>query len=163
VKVHSVLASILASLIVFVPTRSMSQGPEADASFGFDDLMTMLIQPRHTKLYYAGTQKNWELAAAQSRDMHSALARIAQRIPKYMNNSVADTITVIFMPKLNAIDAAIAAGDPKQFANAYVALTDACNACHVYMEHPYIVIQIPHSGDISAYPGQAFRPTRESH
>jgi hypothetical protein len=28
-----------------------------------DDLMTMLIQPRHIKLYYAGQAKNWTLAA----------------------------------------------------------------------------------------------------
>jgi hypothetical protein len=162
VKVHSILALCLASLLMFVPTRSMSQGPEADPPFGFDDLMTMLIQPRHIKLYYAGMQKNWELAAAQSRDLHSAQVRIAQKIPRYMNNDVAESINVIFMPKLNAVDAAISAGDPKQFAATYLALTEACNACHVYMEHPYIVVQIPRSGDTSAYPGQAFRLPRVS-
>ena len=27
-----------------------------------DDLMTMLVQPRHIKLYYAGQAKNWRLA-----------------------------------------------------------------------------------------------------
>lgn len=161
-KVNSVLMLVLAGLVSFIPTRSMSQGPEADAPFGFDDLMTMLIQPRHIKLYYAGTQKNWELAAAQSRDLRSALARIAQKVPKYMNNGVTDSINVIFVPQLNAVDAAIAAGDPKQFGTAYLALTQACNACHVYMEHPYIVIQTPRSGDSSAYPGQDFRPIRES-
>ena len=159
-KINFMLAPCLAGLLVFVPMRSMSQSPEADLSFGFDDLMTMLIQPRHIKLYYAGVQKNWELAAAQSRDLRSALVRIEQKIPKYMNNGVAESISMIFMPKLNAVDAAISAGDLKQFGNAYLALTDACNACHVYMEHPYVVVQIPRSRDTSAYPGQAFRPAR---
>jgi hypothetical protein len=28
-----------------------------------DDLMTMLVQPRHIKLYYAAQAKNWTLAA----------------------------------------------------------------------------------------------------
>jgi hypothetical protein len=162
VKVNSMLALCLAGLLMFVPTRSRSQGPEADPPFGFDDLMTMLIQPRHIKLYYAGVQKNWELAAAQSRDLRSALVRIEQKIPKYMNNDVAESINMIFMPKLNAVDAAISAGDPRQFGNAYLALTDACNACHVYMEHPYIVVQIPRSRDTSAYPGQVFRQPRVS-
>jgi len=138
----------------------MSQNPEADPSFGFDDLMTMLVQPRHIKLYYAGTQKNWELAAAEARDLQSALVRIAQKIPKYMNNGVAESINVIFTPKLNAVDTAIATGDSRQFAKAYRALTESCNECHVYMEHPYIVVQIPRSGDTSAYPGQVFRPPR---
>jgi hypothetical protein len=86
--------------------------------------------------------------------------RIAQKISKYMNNGMADSINVIFMRKLNAVDAAIASADPKQFATAYLALTEACNACHVYTEHPYIVVQIP-SGD-TAYPSQTFRPTRKS-
>jgi hypothetical protein len=26
---------------------------------GLDDLMTMLVQPRHIRLYYAGQAKNW--------------------------------------------------------------------------------------------------------
>jgi hypothetical protein len=159
VKAHSLFPLLLAGLITFLPMRSMSQGPEADAPFGFDDLMTMLIQPRHIKLYYAGTRRNWELAAAESRDLRSALARIAQKIPRYMNNGMADSINVIFLPKLNGIDTAIAAADPKQFSSAYLALTEACNACHVYMEHPYVVVQLP-SGD-TAYPGQAFSPTRK--
>jgi len=162
-KIYFAAAFVVSIFLSFSPLRSMSQTPEADNSFGFDDLMTMLIQPRHIKLYYAGANKNWELAAAQSRDMRTALTRIEHRVPRYMNNDVADTIKLIFISKLDAVDAAIAAGDPKQFVSDYLELTQACNACHVYMEHPYIVVQVPRAADASAYPDQTFRSSKTSH
>ena len=43
-----------------------------------DDLMTMLIQPRHIKLYLAGQQRNWTLAAFELNELSSALRRIGQ-------------------------------------------------------------------------------------
>ena len=72
-----------------------------------DDLMTMLIQPRHMKLYYAGQQKNWTLAAFELNELGSALRRIGQTIPKYRNISVDATVGSIFASKIQAMDAAI--------------------------------------------------------
>ncbi len=37
-----------------------------------DDLMTMLVQPRHLKLYYAGLEKNWTLAGFQLNELRAA-------------------------------------------------------------------------------------------
>jgi hypothetical protein len=125
---------------------------------GFDDLMTMLIQPRHIKLYYAGTQKNWELAAAQARDLRLAFDRIAQTIPKYMGLGVDETLKSIMVPKLKAMDAAIAAAEPKLFAKAYDEMTAACNGCHSYMEHPFHVIIVPGSSRTGTYGDQDFNP-----
>src|SRR5215475_5398109 len=53
-----------------------------------DDLMTMLVQPRHIRLYYAGEAKNWRLAAFQVRELRGALARIGRTIPNYRNINV---------------------------------------------------------------------------
>lgn len=167
---HSALMS-LASLLLLYPLHGNSQSaPAAAASppppstgeqalqFGFDDLMTLLVQPRHIKLYYAGTQRNWELAAAESRDLRAAFARIGQSIPRYLNNGVDDAVASIIEPKMQALDAAIAAADSKQFAARYIELTAACNACHAYMEHPFIVVKVPQSAAQSIYPTQDFRP-----
>jgi hypothetical protein len=156
VKNQSVWAAVIA-LLLFSPCSAIPQ-PTID-SFGLDDLMTLLIQPRHLKLYAAATQRNWELAAAESRDLRAALGRIAQTIPRYMNNDVADSIKIMISPQLQAVDTAIAAADVKRFQASYVDLTAACNACHVYMEHPYIVIQVPAPGEPPSYPDQEFRPT----
>jgi hypothetical protein len=131
---------------------------EAGINFGFDDLMSMLVQPRHLKLFYAGTQKNWELAAAESRNLRSTFTRIAQTMPKYLNIGVEEATKAIIEPKMQTLDAAIAAADPKRFATAFNNLTAACNACHAYMERPYITIKVPDLAATSVFPDQEFRP-----
>jgi hypothetical protein len=165
---RALLMVLYGGLIFGAPTASISQSASKPApisnserlraltSFGFDDLMTMLIQPRHAKLYYAGNQKNWELAAAEMRDLRAAFLRITLAIPKYLNNDVDNAIATIMTPTMNAMDSAIATGGSKEFEKAYVELTAACNACHVYMEHPFLVIKVPDLGAAAPYADQEF-------
>jgi hypothetical protein len=120
-----------------------------------DDLMTMLVQPRHIKLYYAGQAKNWKLAAFESNELRGALARIGRTIPTYRNLSVDMAVASIFADKLKAVDAAIKAADSAQFTTAYTEVTQACNACHQGLEHPFLKIVVP---DAANYPDQDFRP-----
>ena len=124
----------------------------------FDDLMTMLVQPRHTKLWLAGQQKNWQLAGFQLNEMGSALRRVGQTIPKYRNISVDATVSSIFQPKIQAVAGAIAAQNPAQFNTAYAELTNACNLCHEALEHPFLVIKVPDASAAAAFPDQDFRP-----
>jgi hypothetical protein len=58
--------------------------------------MTMLVQPRHMKLYYAGQAKNWQLAAFQINELRGALARIGRTIPNYRNINVDTAVASIF-------------------------------------------------------------------
>jgi hypothetical protein len=120
-----------------------------------DDLMTMLVQPRHMKLYYAGQAKNWQLAAFQINELRGALARIGRTIPNYRNNNVDNAVALIFADKLKAVDAAVKSADLAQFNRAYGEMTTACNDCHKTMEHAFLVIKVPESGN---YPDQEFRP-----
>jgi hypothetical protein len=120
-----------------------------------DDLMTMLVQPRHIKLYFAGQAKNWTLAAFQLNELRGALARIGRTIPTYRNIGVDTAVASIFADKMKAVDAAIKASDLAQFTAAYGEMTGACNACHAGMEHPFLVMKVP---DALNYPDQEFRP-----
>jgi hypothetical protein len=120
-----------------------------------DDLMTMLVQPRHMKLYYAGQAKNWQLAAFQINELRGALARIGRTIPNYRNINVDTAVASIFADKLKAVDAAVKAADFTQFNTACGEMTAACNDCHKGMEHPFLVIKIPDAGN---FPDQEFRP-----
>jgi hypothetical protein len=95
-----------------------------------DDLMTMLVQPRHIKLYFAGQAKNWTLAGFQLNELRASLARIGRTIPTYRNIGVDTAVASIFADKLKAVDAAIKASDLVQFNAAYGEMTAACNACH---------------------------------
>jgi hypothetical protein len=124
---------------------------------GFDDIMTMLVQPRHVRLYYAGTEKNWELAAAEMRDLRSSFDRLAQAIPNYQGNDVNASVKSLIAPQMNAVDGAIAAADPEKFSVAYRDLTNSCNSCHTYMEHPFIVIKTPDAPKDTAQPDQEFK------
>ena len=169
---HSILPLCVASLLLSsaqgaVPETAASTEPPEPAvqaaaapvfSPGLDDLMTMLVTPRHAKLYYAGTRRNWELAAFQARELRSSFRRIGNAIPQYLDRSVPETITTLLEPKLKATEAAIAAADTAQFNRAYADLTAACNACHVYLEHPFLVVKAPEAGAPNAYGTQEFKP-----
>jgi hypothetical protein len=124
----------------------------------FDDLMTMLVQPRHIKLYAAGQQKNWELAAFEFNELKQSLRRIGQTIPNYRTYKVDNSVASFFTPAADAMDAAIKAKDPAQFTKAYGEMTTACNSCHQGMEHPFLVIKVPDSTAAASYPDQIFAP-----
>src|ERR1700722_6141137 len=84
-----------------------------------DDLMTMLVQPRHIKLYYAGQAKNWRLAGFELNELRGALARVGGAIPTYKKIGGGTAAPSIFADTIKSVDAAIKAADPAQFATAY--------------------------------------------
>jgi hypothetical protein len=160
----SVAGMLALSAAVIAVAQNAPPGPQAPARPGLvildfkpamDDLMTMLVQPRHIRLYYAGQAKNWQLAAFQANELRSALARIGRTIPNYRNINVDTAVAAIFADKLAAVSAAIKAEDDAQFRTAYGEMTTACNDCHKGMEHPFLVIKVPEGG---YFPDQEFRP-----
>jgi len=173
-KTRHVVAALLAgsmglaaSAIAIATAAPAPAAPAAPAGGGlqildfkpaFDDLMTMLVQPRHTKLWVAGQQQNWQLAGFELNEMGSALRRVGQTIPKYRNISVDATVSSIFTPKIQAVAGAIAAKNQQQFNSAYGELTNACNLCQEALEHPFLVIKVPDANAANAFPDQDFRP-----
>jgi hypothetical protein len=138
------------------PASSEAPAPEAyRPSFG--DLMTIAIQPRHTKLGLAGQERNWIYAAYEFRELQSAFARTAGVVPTYRSMNTADLISATTKAPMEDVAAAIKAGDAAKFADAYAQLTATCNACHQSTDHGAIVIQVPKA---SSYPDQDFRPVR---
>lgn len=166
-RVHLLaLAAGLLSLVMVQAVNSEAQPATANASAlqkqvfspGFDDLMTLLVQPRHLKLFYAGNQKNWELAAFQLKELRSAFGRIVQTTPRYHDLDVDEAIKSMMAANMKSVESAIAAADSKQFNKAYSDLTAGCNSCHVYMAHPFLVMKEPQPAAHSAYLDQEFAP-----
>jgi hypothetical protein len=126
----------------------------------FDDLMTMLIQPRHIKLWAAAQQQNWTLAAFELNEMRTAFDRIAATIPKYgpQNVNLGPTFISMMSGPITAVNGAISAKNQAQFATAYRDLTNTCNSCHEALNHPYLVIKIPDANSLSPYVNQEFKP-----
>jgi hypothetical protein len=121
------------------------------------DMMNTLIQPRHAKLGLAGHAENWVLAAYASSEIRQAFAGIVKAQPKFATMPVGELVDVAITPPLNALDTAIKQQDAQKFAAAYDQLTQGCNACHMELSHPYVVIRTP---DASAFPNQDFGQKR---
>jgi hypothetical protein len=124
---------------------------------GMGDLMNTLIQPRHAKLGLAGRAENWALANYALSELRQVFERIGKAVPKFRGMPVPDLIDAALTAPLGAVEAAIREKDPKKFAAAFDQATQGCNACHITLDHPYVVIKTP---DASAFPNQEFGPPR---
>jgi len=125
--------------------------PEYHPSMG--DLMTMAIQPRHTKLGVAGRQKNWTYAAYELSELRNAFARVGRTIPSYRSTDTAALIEGMTREPLAALEKAIHDADANRFQAAYANLTAVCNACHRSQDHAMVVIKVPRG---EPYPDQEF-------
>jgi hypothetical protein len=124
---------------------------------GMGDLMNTLIQPRHAKLGLAGRAENWAVANYALSELRQVFERIGKAVPKFRGMPVPDLIDAALTASLGAVEAAIREKDPKKFAAAYDQMTQGCNACHIELDHPYVVIKTP---DASVFPNQDFTPQR---
>jgi hypothetical protein len=130
--------------------------PDYHPSLG--DLMTMAIQPRHTKLGLAGQAGNWPYAQYELSELRNAFARVARTIPIYRSIDMTAVIGALTVEPLNAVEQAIHTQDSRQFKAAYARLTTTCNACHLSQDHAAVVIRVPLT---NPYPDQDFhRPLR---
>jgi hypothetical protein len=119
------------------------------------DMMNTLIQPRHAKLGLAGHAENWPLANYAVAEIRQAFAGISKAQPKFHGMPVGELVDAALGPPLTALETAIGQKDPQKFATAYDQLTQGCNACHMELDHPYVVIKVP---DASAFLNQDFKP-----
>jgi hypothetical protein len=128
--------------------------PQADYHPSMADMMTMAIQPRHTKLGLAGRLRNWTYAAFEASELRNAFTRIVRTIPVYSQTDTAEMINPMVKDPLANLEAAIKAKDGRAFDAAYAKLTETCNTCHETQTKGFIVIKAP---DASSYPDQDFR------
>jgi hypothetical protein len=143
------------------PAQQPASPPLANAPvpyvMGMGDLMNTLIQPRHAKLGLAGRTENWAVANYALSELRQVFERIGKAVPKFRGMPVSDLIDAALTAPLGAVEAAIREKDPKKFAAAYDQVTQGCNACHIELDHPYVVIKTP---DTSVFPNQDFNPQR---
>jgi len=108
------------------------------------------VQFRHSKLWTAGQQKNWELAGYELELVKTSLN---EAIAFYTDIPV-DNITMID-PPIKSIESAIAARNGAAFGKAFGELTTGCNSCHQSTGRGFIVITVP---TVSPFGNQSFAP-----
>jgi hypothetical protein len=144
----------LAALMLAGPALSAAPPPQPDYHPSMADMMTMAIQPRHTKLGLAGRLRNWTYAAFEASELRNAFTRIVRTIPVYSSADTAELINPMVKEPLANLEAAIKAKDARAYDAAYAKLTETCNMCHEAQSKAFIVIKAP---DASSYPDQDFR------
>lgn len=110
-------------------------------------------QVGHIKLWFAGKAGNWGLATYETKQLKARLEDAAQL---YQSLPVND-ITTMAKP-LDAMSAAIAAKNGRQFARAYDELTAGCNSCHQSVKLGFVAIRRPNANPFS---DQEFGPGKK--
>src|SRR5438445_12719286 len=73
------------------------------------DLMTMTVQPRHTKLGLAAREGNWPYAAYELHELKEAFDRAAKAWPKRRTFSISEMMASVTKEPMPALDQAIKA------------------------------------------------------
>ena len=103
------------------------------------------FQTYSTKLYFAGTAGNQELASWYSWKLESALRDVRQgKIEPYAYNGW-DAIELAEMLEepIADLNVSIKEGDWKAFESKYDRLLQTCNACHAATEHAFVIVSAP--------------------
>lgn len=88
------------------------------------DLAMSEVGVRYAELFWAGGDRNWDLATYQLGKLELALARGLERRPKRAASAA------MFSAPVAVLREALVARDPAAFDQAFAGLTASCNACH---------------------------------
>jgi hypothetical protein len=160
---RALLAAMLLAIalcgVATAPISSRAQAPQPAAPFqpGIADLMTMVVQPRHIRLWLSGRQQNWIYAEYELKELDDSLRRVARSWPKYKGLPLGGMVDAIAKGPMAAVTQAIADQNATKFATAFDQLTEGCNACHQAANVGWVVIKVPVRG---SFPDQDFRPVK---
>jgi hypothetical protein len=116
---------------------------------GFGEFMSS-IQVHHAKLWFAGKNKNWELADFE---MHE-IAETLDAIKEYQTEREESKKVDMLKPSLDAVKDAIDKKDSSLFNSSYLLLTNTCNNCHKVVNFGFNVVKVPETPPFS---NQAFK------
>jgi len=116
---------------------------------GYGELMGN-IQSHHSKLWFAGQNRNWKLAAFEIKELREIIADIL----KYQKEREESKIIEIINPELDSIDLAVKQENSVLFVHSYKQLTNSCNNCHRLTNFGFNVVKVP---DNSPFSNQDFQ------
>lgn len=118
---------------------------------GLGEIMGV-IQQHHAKLYYAGTEKNWPLAAYELNEIQESLDDAIQLYPgkfKEVRVPLSELIPTMTKSTMDQVHDAITRKNEESFVRAYQALSTSCSSCHAAANDPFIRIKVPSAGMFS--------------
>lgn len=124
------------------PSQGTAQQARPPFRLDFEDMMLVVVQPRHIKLGIAGEQRNWKVAEYVHKELGETFERIKRLYPTVDKKPISSMLEVMQEP-MQALDKAIKDENSNEFTAAYQQLTAACNSCHVGAGGGEIVIKAP--------------------
>ena len=100
-------------------------------------------QVRHAKLWFAGSERNWPLAAYEVDELREGLDDAARQNPVFKGIPVQTLLAQYITQPLADVGNAIEAHDEDGFQQAFDRLSAACNGCHQSAGHSFIAIKRP--------------------
>jgi hypothetical protein len=140
---------IAATLILLVSALAAAAQPAKEPyAPGLGEFMTA-TQLRHAKLWFAGKNNNWDLAAYEIDEIKEGLEDAERQFPTHDGVPVAEMIKSIIDPAIEQLEKAVGARSSAQFTAAFDKLTGACNSCHAGAGKSFIRIQRPTAPPLS--------------
>ena len=116
---------------------------------GFGEFMSS-IQIHHAKLWFAGKNRNWELADFEMHEIGEAI----DAIKEYQTEREESKKVDMLKPSLDAVNDAIQKKDSALFNSSYLLLTSTCNNCHKAVNFGFNVVKVP---DTAPFSNQSFK------
>jgi hypothetical protein len=142
----------LSAAVIFAAAQPARESYEP----GLGEFMTA-TQLRHAKLWFAGKQNNWDLAAYEIDEIKEGLEDAARLHPTFDGVPVAEMIKTIIDPRIEELEKAVRAKSNAKFMVAFDELTSGCNSCHAGANKPFIRIQRPTESPLT---NQNFAPEK---
>jgi hypothetical protein len=132
------------------------KAPEPQYTPGLGEIMS-LQQMRHMKLWFAGQNANWPLAAYELDELNEGFEDAATFHPTHKDAElpIPQLIDKIIKAPIAQLDDAIKAKDQERFVKAFDQLTEGCNSCHQAEKFGFNVVQRPAA---NPYANQNFQP-----
>jgi hypothetical protein len=111
---------------------------------GLGELMTF-TQIRHAKLWFAGQERNWEVAQYEVDKLQEGFDDVVRFHPAHKDSPLPLPLLVskIMTTPIGDLREAIKARDEEKFVAAYDALMAGCNACHQTANFGFNVVRRP--------------------
>ncbi len=142
----------LSAAVIFAAAQPARESYEP----GLGEFMTA-TQLRHAKLWIAGKQNNWDLAAYEIDEIKEGLEDAARLHPTFDGVPVAEMINTIINPRIEELEKAVRAKSSTKFMVAFDELTSGCNSCHAGANKPFIRMQRPTESPLT---NQNFAPEK---
>jgi len=129
---------IIFFLSFFSCSLSVEKGKAPIYKPGFGALMGT-IQTHHAKLWFAGINKNWQLAEFELHEISETI----EDLEKYQKDRKETQALSMIFPFIETTKQAVVNKDSTLFVTEYSRLTQACNTCHKDTNYEYICIKNP--------------------